>query len=1350
MKTRRSFLMLLTVLLMALPGLAWSQPQIQETFPPQGSAQTQPCGPFGVRLQAGILSDYENALVVRGSATGLRTRGDVHVSANGDSLLFTPAIPFAPGEEVTITLSASLRSNGAALGQGYTWQTVIRPDDNYLSDSLASLQSRTISLADHFSAGDLEFLAWSWSDLNGDKDQEGVILLQSGGLHHLITVQRSYESASNLYRWQARSPAACTTDNPVDLKAMDLDGNVHGDLVLLTLSGLQYWNNPGAEYSPNGAQASQLNFPGSFHSRTMVCGDVDGDGDEDIVVFGLFGLEYLVVLSDGQGNLLPQAVQTVQAGSVPQSEKTIPWPVHALLKDADGDGVVDLIWAADYQENSAYRVRLAKGLGNGSFDAAGIVEETTEFSNGLLFGRLIDPWDDSNTPASILNATPYSSGGGNLCGFEFDGTWPVIAAGCLTAPGLTPQSTEISVSNILAAQQPEIWYADLLTGSLKVSALGAVQSIETLEMQTPVSALQVGDFDFDGDGDLAVFAPDEAVIYLLETPGGVPQIGPVSNGLECGGIMDFGVREANCSAAALVAYLPFTNDGLLPSRITDVVLDDPSGVFQIPSVPHQYFSGGCLGPVASVMLPVNFSPTDTLQYQASMTVTLDWTGGASDGSDTTVVCEFQLLGRGGINRVEDNGSGIGSLVWTASGGYQSTGAALDFGVLPALPEVSVATTVTLTNTGHFPVEVSPPGFLPPPFVLLPAGPRQLAPGQTQEWNVAVQPYADLVPAGADSVDLSADLNWTTSSLNPVTCLPMQTLNQHLSVRLLAVAPGLAPDYECTGLANTSAAVDTIIVSEDDIFSYCLNQVGWTWPGALPELRVVQNTMAWLNVQQIPALESGWPVISLNSELVGAEGGDLLLELRDANRPAIVRTFALHVIVEPSRPDLAIVGMLFQAVDPGDGIQQQHPFFVDVVVEVSRQPVQGAVMGLEGGLCACGVDPLEKVMITLMEGQRDTIRFVVESCGEGGDCPFTACVEPPEGLEGDFDPSNNCFTLGTMVAENRAPAIEISNLVLTPEDPTLEPCQSGITLNQISGGMVQAFGVREENQLSFDVNSRDSDGDETKLIVGLLPSFVTSTATGDTMVSFVITPPEGTVTREVCEEFGPLVFQVIETSATLPETTLVEIPLFVKWEGPDLDVSLTNVPVSAGLAEDIRFNGRVHCLGYDSGPFTVDLWLENPEGMRVAGRVVQYDNLPSGSSVLLPQVMFYVDRPGEYCARIMITEGRDVNPDNNTAESCFPVASGPFVVSPNVATPNGDGHNDEIIFRFLNQIMQNPKIRVFELSGNLIYESSSLTAGRSLVWNGRNQSGDPMPPGTYLYVVYDNGREFRTGTCVVVR
>ncbi len=1334
------FLILFIVVLYSVSAALAEQPEVLETFPPQGSYQTDPCGPFGVRLLPGTLTQPEDVLSVRGSATGIRHQGELNFSDNGDTLLFTPAVPFAAGEEVTVTLKGDT---------GYTWQTTIRPRDENLTGTLSDMHSGTISLEEYFPSGSLEFLSWTWADLNADRDLEGVLLTESDGVRYLTTVARRYNYQSQTESWQVRAPAVCTTDNPVDLLSLDLDGNAQRDLVMLSLGGLQFWTNPGADLSPQGSLSSQHSFPPGFISRTMVSGDVDDDGDDDLVVFGLFGLQYLVVLNNGSGNLEMQDAQPVPVNEAANSaDKNQPWPIHALLKDVDGDGRTDLIWTADYQEQGNYRLRMAHGRGDGTFDDPGIVSESTSFSAGIMFGRLLDPWDDSPTPASLLNAGLESTTD-NLCGFMFDGSWPPASAGCLTIPDLSSFSLVPQAARILDIY-PELWYSNSQTGDLNVCTLEATPSIQTLSFQAELSAIKVGDLNYDGDGDAALLVADQSIIVLLQTPGGVPQRAPVTDGANCGGLMDFGVREIQCSEAAQVAYIPFTNEGLLPSRITLVDLEDYTSAFSVSTWPTQYFGDGCLSSGETAMLPVNFAPQDTVQYSANLTVNIVWVGAAYDGSDSTLVCDFQLQGRGGLHKVQDNNSGIGSLFWSQGDGYSTTGSALDFGTLPALSEVTVSTEIHLTNTGDFPVDVSPPDNTSSPFSYWPAGSRTLVPGQTQNWTLTVQPNSSLVPAGTDSIDVFETSQWTVRSLAIYNCLPDQIITQDLSVRLLSAAPCLASDPDCSGAATVCTSVDTLVVTEDDVFGYCLNQIGWTWPQASPEFRVVENTLPWLNIQQLAPPEVALPIISLTSDLVGAEGGDLLVELRDAVHPTVVRSFHLTVIVEPSRPDISIVDMMFLPINEDDEIQQQHPFLVDVVVEVARQPVQGAVMGLEGGYCTCDVDPLEKVLINLVEGRRDTVRFVVDSCAEAGECPFTACIEPPEGIDGDFNPDDNCFTVGTMIAANRAPSIEISNLILSPEDPTLEPCQSGIILNEINGGMVQAFGVREENNLTFDVRSLDIDGDDTMLVVGLLPPFVHATASGDTMVSFDITPPEGTVVEEVCQMFGPLVFQVIELNTADPETTIVEIPLYVKWEGGDLESSVINVPTSVGLAEVVRFNGRVRSLGYNSGPFTVDLWLEDPDGVRVAGRQTDFLGLASGASVNVPQVLFEVDRPGEYCAHIDIIAGRDVNPDNNADHSCFPVAAGPFVVSPNVATPNGDGHNDYIVFRFQNQTMENPSIRIFELGGHLVYETNVLDGTRSLTWNGRNQSGDPMPPGTYIYVVYNEGREFRTGTCGVVR
>ncbi|PID80655.1 hypothetical protein CSB20_06405 [bacterium DOLZORAL124_64_63] len=1323
---QRMLFLLLILVLGALPTVA----QVLETFPAHGSVQTGPCGPFGVRMGSATLLDPETALTVRGSATGLRARGQWHVSAAGDTVLFTPLVPFAPGEEVTITVGE---------GHSRTWRTLIRPDAEHRLASLTELEERVIDLGAYLTPGSWEQVAWAWADLNGDQDQEGLLLVEADGGHQLLTVVYRQDTRA----WVVRAPADCTPDNPLDLLALDLNGNARQDAVLLSLTGLQVWRDPGTATSLLGAQAVNLDFPVGFHARTVTAGDVDGDGDVDLVVLGLFGLEYLTILNDGQGGLSLQAARALSTVT-PPADKNTPWPVRALLRDADGDGLPDLVWAADYQEGGAYLTRLARGLGDGRFAEAVILSRTSVFARALVFGRLLDPWDDSPRPPVLATALPLS-GAPNFCGFSLDGGNLATPEGCITVPDLGTGSSPLSVGHALAGDgYPELWFLDNGTGRVSAVTLDAAPAVESLETGRPAVALATGDHDFDGDLDLALSVPQQSALVLLETPGGNPPLPPSGQDIDCGGVLDFGIREMGCPAADTPFELAFINPGLYPARVLDARLDDPDGVYGLDAVPAAWFGSGCLGPAATVVLPVRFAPADTLAHNAELRVTMQWVGAAGDGGDSTVVCNYTLRGQGGIHRLEDGGSGIGALLWSQAGGYATDGASLDFGILPALNQITMGTAVHLTNSGHFPLRVTPPQDLAAPFALNAAQAVTLAPGQTQEWGLTVQPDQQLLPGGVTGQQFSAVGNWRVRSLNPADCLGEQLLPQNLSVYLQASDPRLVPDPDCADGGTVAAEVDTLTVIEDGTLAYCLDLAGWDWPDAEPQVRILENSCAWVQVE----VDGGR--VRFLSDVVGAVGGDILLEARDQTYPTVFRTFRLTLLVEASRPDLAVVDMHFEPLMPGGEIQQQYPFYVNVVVESTRESAEGASMELQGGPCICPVEPLGKVMLNLRKGVRDTVRFMVESCAEAGECPFTACLEPAGGLAADFDPSNNCFTLGAAVAPNGAPSIEISNLVLTPDDPTLTPCDNDYSWNDLQNGMVEAFGVREGNTLSFDVRSVDLDGDRTRLTVGLLPLFVHATASGDTMVSFEITPPEGTVTEDVCQEFGPLVFQVIETETAQPETTTVEIPLFVKWEGPDLQATLMNVPVSAGLAEVVRFNGRVRCLGYSAGPFTAELWVLDPEGNLLATNQYHYDSLGSGQSVNLPQVMFAVEVPGEYCAHIALVEGRDVNPENNTQEICFQVASGPFTVSPDFVTPNGDGHNDAVVFRFRNQIMPNPMVRIFDLTGHLVFETSSLDSERNLVWDGRDQGGHLMPPGSYLYVVYDDGREFRTGTCGVIR
>lgn len=69
--------------------------------------------------------------------------------------------------------------------------------------------------------------------------------------------------------------------------------------------------------------------------------------------------------------------------------------------------------------------------------------------------------------------------------------------------------------------------------------------------------------------------------------------------------------------------------------------------------------------------------------------------------------------------------------------------------------------------------------------------------------------------------------------------------------------------------------------------------------------------------------------------------------------------------------------------------------------------------------------------------------------------------------------------------------------------------------------------------------------------------------------------------------------------------------------------------------------------------------------------------------------------------------------------------------PNVFTPNGDGVNDEWRVRWrCPELVKEFRMDIYDRWGVKLYESVHREAG----WNGRTMSGEPVPTGTYYYVI----------------
>jgi gliding motility-associated-like protein len=95
-----------------------------------------------------------------------------------------------------------------------------------------------------------------------------------------------------------------------------------------------------------------------------------------------------------------------------------------------------------------------------------------------------------------------------------------------------------------------------------------------------------------------------------------------------------------------------------------------------------------------------------------------------------------------------------------------------------------------------------------------------------------------------------------------------------------------------------------------------------------------------------------------------------------------------------------------------------------------------------------------------------------------------------------------------------------------------------------------------------------------------------------------------------------------------------------------------------------------------------------------------------------------------------------HPEGLFAIQTVPSAPTAFEVRPprpNPFTPNGDGVNDFVTLFFDNPSGKSPSVRIYDLRGALVreLEEAGLT---NAVWDGRDDVGEPMPLGVYLYQV----------------
>jgi len=136
----------------------------------------------------------------------------------------------------------------------------------------------------------------------------------------------------------------------------------------------------------------------------------------------------------------------------------------------------------------------------------------------------------------------------------------------------------------------------------------------------------------------------------------------------------------------------------------------------------------------------------------------------------------------------------------------------------------------------------------------------------------------------------------------------------------------------------------------------------------------------------------------------------------------------------------------------------------------------------------------------------------------------------------------------------------------------------------------------------------------------------------------------------------------------------------------------------------------------------------------------YDSIIWPPHILSPD--FYLKEPGKYEVKAY----QNICPGASVFYGAYNGGPTP-ITSAHVMpffTPNGDGYNDKWVVNN-KEIVSPIKLRIYNRAGSLVYSSDNYNND----WQGEN-NGNPLPKGTYYYVIIDNtGKKF-TGAVSIIR
>ena len=496
-------------------------------------------GPLASSMVAVTFSEPVSGagLVVYSAQAGGRKQGTV--AASGSTVSFvaapgTPATSFKPGETVQVTVPGTARTAAGILSAKRVFQF----------NTAASGTGRGT-----FQPGSTPAVAAaSWAITSGDVDGDGDLDLLTGNVLG-TTVSLLRNDGTGAYG-PATSIAVGT--GPTDLALADVDGD--GDLDLLASN---YTSNTVSVRlnSGNGtfSGTQDVAMPPNTAPDQLALGDVDGDGDLDLLVGSSTNLTSAVTLrlnggdATGSNTGVFSGGQSIAVGSESRG---------VALADIDGDGDLDVLAAS--LTNGFVQVRLnggdATGSNTGVFSGSGFVG-VGDTPASIAMGDI-----DGDGDLDLLTANygsnnvsvRFNDGTGNFINYTTNvnvavGSGPFnIALADVDADG----DLDLLTANAGYGADGNSVSVRLNGGNATGSNTGVFSGGSTVAVGNYPRSLTVGDFDADGDLDLATPNGSSGLVSVRLNGGTVLATTRAADRLA------FSLYPNPASRAALVAGLP--------------------------------------------------------------------------------------------------------------------------------------------------------------------------------------------------------------------------------------------------------------------------------------------------------------------------------------------------------------------------------------------------------------------------------------------------------------------------------------------------------------------------------------------------------------------------------------------------------------------------------------------------------------------------------------------------------------------------------------------------------------------------------------------------------------------------